>query len=391
MRYLPGPRVRRLAAALALVALAVGLAACGSSKSNNGGGSSTTPTTAAAPTAAAKALAPYLVEPQHIANYPALPRAPPRGKLLYFLAASPSDVSVSIDAGLRQATSLVGWQYKSLKYNRVDPAGPNSALISAVNGGADEVVVAAVAAQQIRSGLAQAQAKRVPVVVIAPNGPTAGVPGIIGQISATTTASASAGAEALALGPIVDAERSGVTAHIGIVTAPEYASIFKPVNDHIAATVKQFCTACTADTIDVPLSDVASGKNGSDIVSYLQKNPQVNYLVMDVGLFDIGVRPLLNSVGRKDVKVFGNVPGVAQMQDMAAGGSSGWLVVPQDFNAWLAVDACVRALTGGNSHIHDNEPPASWLVTPAAKAGGSSMPSFPLDFRQRLAQLWHVG
>lgn len=389
MRHLSGPRVRRLAAALTAAVLALGVVACGDEEASP---AKTTTAQAAEQTPAARALAPYLVRPERIDDYPPLPRDPPAGKTLYFLAASPSDLSTTISDGLTEATKVVGWQYKSLKYDRVDPAGANSAMISAVNAGADQIVVAAVAAQQIRSGLSEAQKKGVEVMVIAPNGPTEGVPGIAAQISATTDASAGIGGETLALGAVVDAERSDATAHIGIVTAPEYASVFKAVNDATETTVAKYCSKCTTQIIDVPLADVASGRAGKDIVSHLQQHPEVNYLIMNAGLFAPGTRPLLDSVGRDDVKIFGNVPAAAQLKDTMEGDSSGWLVVPQDYNAWLAVDAGLRAETGGDPTIHNNEPPVVWLVTQAARLEDTSrLPSFPLDYRERFTELWGRG
>lgn len=382
---------RRLLAGLALASLLTLASGCGSSGSDSTNSTKSDPAATAA-SSAAKALAPYLRKPENIPDYPPLPKPAPRGKQLVFLQASPQATVALIAQGAQDAARAVGWRYRPIRYDLTNPAAPNSAMLSAINAGADVIVATSVATQQIRQGLQAAKAKHIPVVIVSPSG-NAIAPdnGVTAQVAAPIPTTAPVFGKPLALMIVADAQAHGTVAHVGMVSSPQLAALFKPVEDALVATGKQYCPNCTFQHIDVPLQDIQTGNGGKDVVSFLQAHPEVNYLNFDAGLLETGVRAALDKAGLSKVKIFGNVPSSAQVQEMNQGGSTGWLLIPQPFNGWLAVDAALRALTGGDPSIHDEEGDPVWAISAKSQVSDDPLPVFPVNYREQFAKLWHVG
>src|SRR5581483_276972 len=79
-------------------------------------------------TTPAQQLAQFTQQPTSIGKFPPLKSAPPKGKVVVYLATS--EVSnVQVAAGVQQAAQAAGWKYYAVSYNPADP----STFISAFN------------------------------------------------------------------------------------------------------------------------------------------------------------------------------------------------------------------------------------------------------------------
>jgi ABC-type sugar transport system substrate-binding protein len=338
-----------------------------------------------------QALVPFLKEPTSLPSFPPLPKPAPTGKLVAFLEPTPTEAGTEIATGVQDAANLVHWKTKVIQYAYSDPTAVGSALLSAVNDNPNEIIIPNVAPPQIRQGLAAAKAKGIIVVIVSPNGNFTGVSGVTAaEWSVQTPATASEWGLGPALAILADAAKSGTTAHIGVVSSADLASLFTLITAKFKSTIAQYCSKCSVDDVNVPLADIGSGNGGKDVVSFMQTHPDVNYLFIEAGLFDNGVRSALDQVGLSKVRIYGSVPGSAQLQELNHGGSSGWFYSDNALAGWVGVDTGLRAMTGANVTIHDNEVQPAWLIK-AADNVGNTPPSDPALYASTFSKIWHVG
>src|ERR1700712_604734 len=200
---------------LTLATLTVGLltlSAC------SGTSASTAPATSGTSgNSAQTALAPYLTPATQLPVTTPLSAKPPTGKSVYFLSDG-TPIRQDISTGISSATDVLGWKTTVLTYDISNPVSINSAMLSAVNAGADAIVFAAVDAAAITEGLKAAQDKGI-IVIGDATGNALGTAGITAEVNSAGTAGADWG-KLIGLGIAADSERSGQAAHVVEVTAP---------------------------------------------------------------------------------------------------------------------------------------------------------------------------
>ncbi|HYC81046.1 MAG TPA: substrate-binding domain-containing protein [Solirubrobacterales bacterium] len=380
----PGSRVRNCVAAVVAAALiAVAVAACGGSSDDTD--STSVAATTADSSAAAKALKQYTTKPTKLPDLPPLKSTPPSGKEVVLITRA-GENSQDICNGLQAATKVLSWTSKCQYWDGTNPAQLNSMMLSAVNTGAAAIALTSPQLPTIAEALSAAKAKGTVVAVIAPVGDEI-PPGVTAFID-TIPASAEGWGASLGTAIAADAAESGETAHVGVVSDPQLSEVFQPVSDAVTATLEKFCPDCTTEQIDVSFADVSANRAGEVIVSHLQAHPDINYLYFSAGLFEVGVRPSLDGAGMGEVKIFGMIPGCAQLKEMNDGGSSGWTIVPSAFDAWSAVDVAARQMTGGDPTIHNDLAEPLWLVTPETGVQSCPVPQFPENYEEQFSQLW---
>ena len=84
------------------------------------------------------------------------------------------------------------------------------------------------------------------------------------------------------------------------------------------------CTGCTVNSLDLTLEDLTSGGTPNAIISFLQSNPDVNYLYLTYSGFEPGLAEALESAGMADkVKIAGTQAQQPQMQAIIDGKERG--------------------------------------------------------------------
>jgi hypothetical protein len=380
-------RVREVMVVGGCLVVALGsMAGCGSSDDDAGSGGSqaAAQTTTKAVDATDSQLKPFLTPPA-LPKWPALAKAPDKALKLAYIGGGSGTAAVTSDA-LKDASDALSWKYQRLTVDTSDPGAIDSAMLSAVNAGAD-VIVNSAGAESVKNALGVAAKAKVPVVQL--YAPDAGLPGFTASI-ASTKVSAEAWGKVMGLAVLADAEKAGKTAHVGLITSSALPN-FEPIADAAIATIKQNCPKCTADKIDTPAADLTTGQVGRGVVSFAQRKPDTNYVQFSVGFLSGGVRTALDGAGLKDIKFIGMVPTTAQLKELRAGKDVGWVAYPNKLDAYLAVDAAARALTGGDPKIHDQEIEPVWLLTDKSDYDEKVTPELPVDYRAYFSKLWNVG
>lgn len=107
------------------------------------------------------------------------------------------------------------------------------------------------------------------------------------------------------------------------------------------------CPGCKARAQQLPSAGIQSGAAASQIVSFLQANPEVNYASLQYGDFATGVPTALKAAGLTGFHFVTQASGPAQYDDIKAGGSQiADVPVPLGYLGYLAVDSAARFVVG---------------------------------------------
>jgi ribose transport system substrate-binding protein len=166
--------------------------------------------------------------------------------------------------------------------------------------------------------------------------------------------------------------------------------ILKQVGASFDEGVKKYCSSCSVDSLDIPLTSL--GKDAPDrIISYLRSHPKVNYVALSVtDALGAGLPAALKAAGLGDkVKIVGQGGGTQNFTDMKAGSIDA--LVPGDLYSYdyLMLDALARHWAG--VPLNDAGPPY-WLVKKDTVPNDTSK-SFPVivDYAAQYEKLWGVS
>ena len=322
-----GPRKRRAGVAL-VIALCVGLTACGESDKAE-------PAAAAADSSGKQAAAAYLAKftkgPTSVGDLEPLASKPPTGKSLIYLL-PPTPVAKRSGDGLEAAAQALGWTYGTVDAGAT-PADAVSAFSAAIARKPDLIVFGGLSADTLTQQIQQAKKAGIIVGTIgSASGPTDGVLANLG------------GAEQEAVyGKLVAAYfvvNGGPKAEAAVVTLPAFP-IFTSFVDSFRSAVKEWCSECKTKVLDQQPSDLGT-KTPANIAAFLQRNPSTKWLVGTTGDLTQGARAAIDTAGLSGVNIIGEVPNAANLANLEAGKETAWAGYAVDILSWRLVDVFAR-------------------------------------------------
>jgi ABC-type sugar transport system substrate-binding protein len=329
-------------------------------------------------------LAPYLKPSTSLVVDTPLSETPPQGKKVVLLS-NGIEIVQETGQGVAAAAHALGWSFSTSTVDANNPATINSAMLAAIAQGADVVMLTATDVSIYANALAEARKRGTLIIDIASgNKPTDGITALVNNAAQNGPV----WGKLVALGVLADAQKAGAVPKVGIVTAPVFDTILAPTNTAAKDTISKYCSSCSLDTVDISATDLFSGKASPDIVSYLQRHPEVNYLVLSASVLDEGLRPALQAAGLGKVKIFGVAPLGAQIKSLADGQESGWVADPLNVMGWMAVDAAARAFTKGDPTVYNNVGIPSYLMTKDTAGQGYEVPS---DYQDQFKKMWGLA
>jgi ribose transport system substrate-binding protein len=378
---------------LAVVAATVGLAVagCGSDSKSDAGGQATasstaasvSPTAASADTSTTASLAVDTKEPTGIQVTDPLKSKPAAGKKVVLVECNFPTCTAWVPA-YKAAAKALGW---SLTVVNLDQANPDAGLQQAVNLGPDYIVVDGAPKGAMRTSLAAAKLKKIPVVIT--SGADKPDPGVYTQVNDGL----SDGVSGAKLSQIA-IQGSGGKAD-AVLLSIHSIPIEAALGAGVAAAFKA-CAGCKFDRLDFTPEQLGSGKVASLLVGYLQAHPKTDYVIFSFGDAVNGVPEALKAAGLTSrVKVLVNHNANPRVtKGMIDGSIQAQTIVNSDYLGWSAMDLLARLSVG-------QQPPSSaqyglpiWLMdTPeAAKSLGSSgLWHGPTGFQKSFETLWKVG
>lgn len=281
-------------------------------------------------------VASYQEEPTSILQTEPLSKAPEKKSVAFIVCADPT-CSILGDF-LKEAVESFGWDYVGINAPATDFG---SAVQQAVDLKVDYIAGTGSDVATFQNAFDNAKEAGIPYFsCYSGDEPKGDENNIITNCSDVTAVANST--RALTSWVIED---SGADASIGVVNIPEFPTVAAAV-PNVEKTLDEFCDTCTSQPIDISLDQLTTGGSANAIVSYLQSNPDINYLFLGFTGFEPGLGQALKTAGLEDVKVVGVQPQQPQVESFLKGETDAWLVVPQENTMWTLADQMARYANG---------------------------------------------
>ena len=387
-------RGHRLAAAT-LVATALFVAACGSDSSSSGSSEPAATDSTAASTGGSSATgsgdAAAVVEkftqvPTEVIQTEALSKKPDAKKVTFIVCADPSCVVLS--DYLKEAVSALGWEFTSINAPATDFG---SAVQQAIDTKPDFIAGTGTDAAAFQPQYDAMKAAGIPYFTCY----ATDVPqGSENNLYANCYDASAAQEYSKVLVDWIINDSAG-KANALVVNLPAFPILSAQADGAKAQFAN--CSECTVKSLDLTLDDLTSGGTANAIVSFLQSNPDIDYLYLTYSGFEPGLAEALASAGLADkVKIAGTQGLQPQMQAIIDGKEDVWTALPQEYAMWTLADQMARVANDewDSANERTNAIPPFFLVDTAEAAQSlvtldNGWPG-PEGFKDSFKQLWGV-
>jgi ribose transport system substrate-binding protein len=314
-----------------------------------------------------------------LAEWPMPPAAPAaaKGKTIYVVTCTSQGIGcVRAANGAKEAGERLGWSVRVID-GKGDPGTWNSAIQSAIAGGASGIVLDAVPPMLVGDALARAARARIPVVSIFNPLPAAD-----SQVFAFVRPEHKAQGALMAQWVAAD---SGGKASVLIVEDKQFPELTERVAGFKAEIAK--CAGCKVlGSVESTIGTMAQRLAGV-VATELSRQPTVDYIIAPFDSNAFFVSEGVRQVGRGGkVKVAGYEGDPQAMDAIRAGTQAMTIANPAEWMGWQAIDELNRAFNG--------EKPINKPV-PYRLIDRSNVPSTKgwlgdVDFKTGYSSLWNV-
>jgi ribose transport system substrate-binding protein len=334
-------RGRGFAAACAAAVLGVGVVGCGSgggggdTASASAAGGSSSPAVQAGLTRAKADVDRFHQKPTSIGTTTPL-RTSVAGKRVAYLQCT-TNICVTGGKHFKEASDLLGLKTTFISVGPT-PDAMQKAMNSVVSGHYDAVSIGLLPAVVIAQQLAQLKKDDIPV--IAGGNQAKPDPAVVGEFLGAKTIYRVGTLAANSI--IADSAGKGKLVYLW---TPEFPGL-KPTLDGFTATLKANCPDCSMDVLNVKTSDIGTGIP-RQVVSYLQKNPDVKYVDCQFGDLFTGLPQALKTAGLdKQVKLIDQASSPVNFQYTKQGQQYATVGSFIDVLAWQTADAIAKVVAG---------------------------------------------
>ena len=361
------------------------LTACGSSSST----ASTTPSSASTGSAATGGGSDVSAAKAAAAKFEQAPttinaKVPLTGKVeqgrTYVVVGCELPQCKVISDGAIEAAKAIGWKPQYLQYKTTDGATLTSAMKDALQ--YKPIAVSPIGfSQAVWTQLQPVyKAARIPIVPIA-----------VGDVepSDTVTLGSSSQVDYAAAGEVIanwfigDSDGKGKAL---VQDVPAFA-VLKAYGDSVKATVKKGCSGCSTTALDVAPAQLATNSLVPAVVSALQKDRSIKYLLTTDGAFIAALPSALKAAGITDVKIAGGAADINNTQALVSGTEAAWTLEPTDQFGWVGVDIAARKLLGMPIEQAQILRPLM-LATQQNVGTPTNFLTAPKDYRDQYKKLW---
>lgn len=378
---------RTVLVTVACVALAFGLAACGSdSDSSTSTGSSGASTASGSATkvdkaAALAAITPYIGQPSAFPVTEALKKVP-TGSTIAFTDCGTPICGLFWDI-LQPAAKTMGVKMK--RYKAGSAANTvSSAFDSVLADKPGAVIVAGTPVELWKNKLKGFQEAKIPVVTT----------GILGTKQYGIQAAQAAEDSSVLGGKLLAdyvAANFGADSKVAFYDIPEL-TFTGLTGQAFQAELKKVCASCSSRVVHIPIATLGNTAPNR-LVSDLQAHPETTAMVFGTDEIQAGFPAARQAAGLTEVKTLGNTPNPQGLQYVKEGKTTAVLGVDLPVLTWVLLDQAARqmagqALTGDEAK---GLPVLQFLKQEDIKFDPSKGWTGYPDFAQRFAKLWGVG
>lgn len=337
------------------------------------------------PAGASMKVTQYLKPPTSIGVTTPLKSKPAPGKTVIAISCE-LDTCNAFRTEVGQAAAAIGWHEKGLATSGT-PSNVLSTMETAISEHPYGIIINGVARSEWATALPQAQAAHVAIV-----DQMTGDTGHAGTVVANEYGRQQFAKLAKVTGAWVVSDSKGKAdaLSIGYPTFP----ISEMISKVTASTITSQCSTCKAQTLLVTAADTGTTLPGL-VVSAIQKNPSINYVVMQDAGMDLGVYAALTAAGLQNkVKVLGDDVSPAVIQETLDGKELGWNAFSDNEAAWDGIDALARHSEGMSTNPSQNAPLMFQIYTkaniPATNPNIATEGVLPKNFQAQFKRLWKV-
>jgi len=321
-------------------------------------------------------------EPTKIGVTEPLKTKPETGKLFVWFQC---DVNQCKDEGdaLKEATAAIGWDYKSYNYQSADPASLVSAMKQALQDKPTAVGLSGLPPAVWQTVLPDYKSAGIPIVT----GYIGTIPyddTIIGQVGSSPDVTSNG--EMIANWVVADSDGK---ANVLLQSVNDFP-ILKVFSDSFKAKTAELCPDCKVTEINNTIAQLGTGVVPS-IVSAVQKDPSIKYVVTVNGPFVTGLRSALDAAGLNDVQIAGESGDTTNLTNVKSGKESAFTALALHYGSYSMIDMVLRHLQGMDFEPDGNGGLPSQLLTKDVDFEIANSFDKPTDFADQFKKLWLVG
>lgn len=372
-------RVGRVVAAMAIMAVAVFLAGCGSSDEAVGKTTEENAEVADAKAASEAAKQP----PTDITVTTPLEAKPEPGKTFVWLTCDVSSCSIMGEA-MKTAVESAGWKYREIAYKSADPATLAAAMRQALRYDPSYVAVSGVPPEAGWGGVVPEYEKAGVKIVASYLGQTEIGDTVIANVAGPKLSEDAAAT--IANWFIAD---SGGEGKALLQRVDDFPSL-KIFADSFAKTVSDNCAACEVVNLNNTIAEAGGGGVVPAVVSLLRRQPELTYAISSHAGFVAGLPAALDSAGIGDrVKIAAENADAQSLSSVRKGDVAAVTGNPLHYAAWMIVDVALRDAQG-LEYPDEGFPMPVQLLTQDVEFEISNSLDVPADYEDRFKALWHV-
>lgn len=372
-------RGSRIAAAIGVLALSAAVVSGCASNS----GSPASPDSSGGPAAdveAAQALVDEYSKPITSVDLPPLSRKPEAGKTVAIVTNN-TVPAVNFNNAAKAAAEELGWTGVQYIFDTADPTALLAAYNQALADAPDAMVTTGNAItdySEAARGFAEAG---IPVVTSSNPDP----------IEAPTIANVNQpedfqiSAELAAAYVVAEA---GDDASVALFSIPQF-EILSIWVDAFEAKFGELCPNCNYEEHPIQTGDIGT-KVPQQVVSVLQRDPSINFVVMDLGDTATGVSGALSSAGFDDVQILGGTPAIENIAALINGTESMWVGLPAETFGWKSIDALARYFNEEDVAVASSAAVPYQIIVPENAPNPAAIPEV-VDYQSIFRELWLVN
>lgn len=306
--------------------------------------------------------------------------AAPTGKKLFYVQCS-VQVCSEIGTGIEAAAKAAGWSYETTSHQDT-PDTVAAAFDTALAANPDVILTSGNPREWFASQLATIKEKNIPV--ISWSIPEAYEPG--DGISVNLLSNDDYYFYGVLMADYAAANTvTGKIHFVGLPTFPVLSTVQQGFTDEIAKA----CPDCSVEVSEVAVTDIGTNLPGA-IVSALQADPELDFIVYAFGGMLYGVPDALDAAGLTDqAKAISQAGGPLNFDFIASGRHQvAEVALASELLGWRAVDAAARVLLGSGPGRAEARAEAVVDGHPDILAGGLPLQILTKDSIKDPAALW---
>jgi ribose transport system substrate-binding protein len=325
-----------------------------------------------------------IVEPTEIGVSEPLSKTPDEGKNVYFLQCGVG-ICQAIGNEMDKAAALLKWNLHKVDLGTTPEeivSGWNTVLASSPK--PDAIITSGVPTAVFQSQLDQAHEQGIPVVDYASANPAD--PGIIFDVLPPEDNST----RGRLMADFVAADSDG-KANTLLINIPDFP-VLVVQQEAFEKEYAEVCDGCKFDSQDFSATDIGQAIPGA-VVSYLQSNPDTNYVVVSFDDMGLGVAEAIEAAGLGDkvkmVAQSGSVSGV----DNIVNDRVQVMTIPQGPGqvAFKVFDVLARQFNGDSLDADKANLLPIWIQTKDTITDPKTPWPGPPGFEDQFAALWQAG